>query len=375
MEITHCDITNIDNVFLQVSIAAASLSILLFVIGLVYVSLPACDDVNDPALTIVESGDREFRYVITQYQRTSTTDCHLPVCDLNLEREPVETVSLPERDRCQQVRDCVTICIKTRHRISLVARLVRSVQRYYPGTRIIVADEFYMENDDKMSPREWADLYDNIPIGLLTYKQTSPGVGLGRKMATMMATTKYVLVADDDFVFTEDTNIMTLVKALDTTDLTIASGDVGEPYRFDGAMRVVQYNDEIHFIIYPDVFYQYLGSGNECFACDITKNFFLAKRETILAKGSWDETRLFFEHEDFFLSMRKGRAKVAHCPNVRIRHGDSDTSLRKRRKLHFEEWSNHLKAKWQFQEYYYCKCPADYLQNDGCPQHLVLHGG
>ena len=359
--------------FLQVSIATACLTIRFF---LVHDPPPACPDVIDPDLTMVESGDQAFRYVITQYQRTSTPDCHLPVCDLNLEREPVKTISPSERDRCQQVRDCVTVCIKTRHRLSRVARLVRSIQRYYPGTRIIVADEFYMETDDKTFPREWLDLYDRIPMGLLTYKQTSPGVGLGRKIATLMASTKYVLVADDDFVFTEDTNIMTLVKALDTTDLTIASGAVDEPYRFDGAMRLVQYNEDIHLVFYPDVFYQYLGSGNECYTCDITKNFFLAKRETILAKGSWDETRLFFEHEDFFLSMRKGRAKVAHCPNVRVRHDDSDISLRNRRRVHFEEWTNHLKAKWQFQEYYYCKCPADYLENDGCRQHIgVLDGG
>ena len=361
--------------FLQVTITAAFLSILLFGFSVIFAPPPACDDVISPALITVESGNQTFRYSITQYQRTSTKDCHLPVCDLNLQREPVETVSLPERDRCQQVRDCVTVCIKTRHRISLVARLVRSVQRYYPGTRIIVADEFYMGNDDKTSPREWLDLYDIIPVGMLTYTQNSPGVGLGRKMATLMATTKYVLVADDDFVFTEDTNIMTLVKALDTTDLTIASGAVYEPYRFDGAMRVVQYNDVIHLVFYPDVFYQYLGGGNECYACDITKNFFLAKRETILAKGSWDETRLFFEHEDFFLSMRKGHAKVAHCPNVRIQHDSSHTFLRERRQLRYKEWTKHLMAKWQFQGYYYCKCPADYLENDACPQHnRVKHG-
>ena len=350
-------------------VSALCVSLFMVTRHLYYVQSPACPGVIDPALTKIESGEQAFRFVITQYQRTSTPDCHLPVCDLNLEREPVETVSLPERDRCQQVRDCVTVCITTRHRLSLVAGLVKSVQIFYPGTRIVVVDEFYMETDDKTFPREWLDIYDTMPIGLLTYKQNSPGVGLGRKMATLMATTKYVLVVDDDFVFTEDTNIMTLVKALDTTDLTIASGAVDEPYRFDGVMRVVSYNYDIHLVFYPGVFFEYLGSDNECFACDITKNFFLANRETILAKGSWDTTRLFFEHEDFFLSMRKGRAKVAHCPNVHIRHNDKDTSLRKRRKLHYKAWSNHLKVKWQFEEYYYCKYPAAYLECDYCLEH------
>ena len=39
------------------------------------------------------------------------------------------------------VSECVTLVVKTRYRLELAADLIISLQKHYPNTRVLVADE------------------------------------------------------------------------------------------------------------------------------------------------------------------------------------------------------------------------------------------
>lgn len=194
------------------------------------------------------------------------------------------------------------------------------------------------------------------------------GVGFGRQVAAQMAQSPYILVADDDFVVTEKTDLMKLVSVLSTTDTNIVGGVVNDKFPYDGAIRVVEDRSTLyrpHLAVYPGIFYEVVPCHRSCFMCDIIKNFFLADREAILKAGGWDISRLYYEHEDFFLQMRKQHLKVAHCSDVVIDHNTKDRTLAKQRTSYFQTWSKLLKIKWGFDDYYYCN-PSDYYHLHDC---------
>ncbi len=293
-----------------------------------------------------------------------TAGCILPACELNKDHTPVEILMEPT-DICERIQDCVTVTIKTKHRLQQVAQLIKSIHDFYPDTKIIVADEFYPEYE-RQSPLAWKQQYLKGPSGLVTYFQTRPGVGYGRHLAAQMATTKYVLVSDDDYIFTNRTYVDVLLRVLEQTDLSIAGGVVDDKYAFDGAIRVWQPNNKsAHLTVFPQVFHENLNRVENCFVSDIIKNFFLAKKDNILRAGGWDLDRMYYEHEDFFLQMRNKRLKVAHCPEVMVKHDTKDRKLADDRRKTFKRWSTSLKEKWGFSDYYYCDRSL-YFKSDGC---------
>ena len=70
--------------------------------------------------------------------------------------------------------------------------------------------------------------------------QVHAGVGYGRQMAARLAATPYILIADDDFVVTQKTNLRKLISVLSTTNVDIVGGAVDDKTLFDGIIRVVQ---------------------------------------------------------------------------------------------------------------------------------------
>lgn len=300
--------------------------------------------------------------LIAGYNHTKVPHCTSPPCVLNEGREPV-FMKYPKK-RCGQVKNCVTFTIKTRHRLHNVTSLIKSILTFFPESNIVVTDEF--NSNYTKAPREWFELYNKSPN--IVYLQTKTGVGFGRKLATMTAQTKYVLILDDDFLFTGKTNIQKLVDILENTDLKIIGGATDDRFPFDGAIRVWQEEPgerSAKLALFPHAFYGMVPCFKNCYVADLIKNFFLADREAILNAGSWDETREFYEHEDFFFQMRKSKLKVATCTDVIIHHDAHDRRLADYRMKTFSKWKHHLLSKWKLRSYFYCD-QKDYVKNIPC---------
>ena len=268
---------------------------------------------------------------------------------------------------CSCISQCVTVTVKTRNRLHLVVQLIKSAWQYYPNLRFVIVDEYDKTNGVNF-PKEWLDMVQET--NLITHLSTRPGVGFGRRLATLVAETPYVLISDDDFIFTEQTDLQKMLCILETTDIGIVGGVTDDGFPFDGLFKVHEdqrsSTSSAVLFVYPGVFYSYLPCFDNCRQADIIKNFFLADKSVILSAGSWDVFRLFFEHEDFFFQMRAAHVRVASCADIRVHHNTADRSLAVLRSNNYPQWRRHLLDKWLLSDYMYCFDKDSYLNNQYC---------
>ena len=270
----------------------------------------------------------------------------------------LQVASSRRQSHCREVTQCVTITIKTKGRLHWVKHLIESARQSYPNIKFVVADE--------LDPNAKDGYPEDLPSGVI-YVKMKPGIGFGRKMAVKLAETKYALIADYDFVFTKRTNLTKMVDLLERSNAAIVGGSVDDGAFFDGIFRVAdrctsggchpgQYN-------YAGAFYEQVPLFEHCYVADRVKNFFLADRQAVLAAGSWDTSRPFFEHEDFFVQMRSSGVTVAFCKDVQIHHNTTDRYLAGMR--HPMKWTmqKHFLDKWDFAGVYECSLQMYHAQS------------
>lgn len=316
-----------------------------------------------------------------QYKITSFTNHVIPptctsdfeACRLNEDRAPISSRPAA-RNGTVRVQDLVTLTIKTRHRYLEVEEFIRSVYKFYDKLPVVVMDEFNPNMSDK-SFAKWTRFVSETPT--VEHAQARPSVGYGRQLAARLARTPYVLIADDDYIFTEKANLDKLLKVLEETDADIVAGATSDKFRFAGAIRIAPEEGapkaRPHLALYPGIFHDRLPCFANCYVADIVKTFFLARRDVILAAGSWDATRPFYEHEDFFFQMRKARVKVAYCDDVIVNHVARTRTLAGLRHQHFDELKTSLQNKWQMSDYYLCQVPDTYTNSYICPPKKRKH--
>lgn len=270
-------------------------------------------------------------------------DCKASACGLNRGRTPVEFYTSP-KDSCRSVQECVTITIKTRHRYSAVQSQVASIERYYPGVSIVVMDEY--DPPDPTTYNVWLDYIKEKPR--ITYGQKEQGISIGRIEGLKTAKTKYVLISDDDFVFTDKTNISQLLHVIQHTDASIVGAPTDEGFTFQGAIRANQPSGTSlpNLAFYANVFHEYLPCFAGCYVADYFQNFFLVDREEILEGKSWDPHLKFVEHRDVFLQMRNRSLKAIYCDSVVVNHAIKDRSLRHMRKPFKKPLLEYTATKW-----------------------------
>ncbi|XP_074835129.1 beta-1,4 N-acetylgalactosaminyltransferase 2 isoform X1 [Carettochelys insculpta] len=118
----------------------------------------------------------------------------------------------PGADR--KISSLVTIATKTFLRYHKLRILIKSIRQFYPDIKIIVADD--SEVPEKIDE-------ENVEHYIMPFGK---GWFAGRNLAVSQVTTKYYLWIDDDYLFTENTNIEKLVEVLEGTNL-----DMNQPRR------------------------------------------------------------------------------------------------------------------------------------------------
>ena len=192
----------------------------------------------------------------------------------------------------------VTLIIKTFERPAHLRRLVESIRKYYPDIYIIIADD--SEKHDPIRNTE----YHVLPF--------DTGLSAGRNFLVSMVRTKYFILLDDDFYFTEETKIENFLWVMEESDLDMLGGMVKEGNElwnhfgsFDIKGRDVFYTDEV------------LDCGEYKLA-DIILNFFIGRTESFI-DIKWDDHLKTTEHFDFFYNL-KGKKKVGYFDGVTIGH-------------------------------------------------------
>jgi glycosyltransferase involved in cell wall biosynthesis len=193
----------------------------------------------------------------------------------------------------------ITFLIKTFRRPQCLNRLIASIRQFYPDARIIVVDD-----SGYRSSEVWVEKYIEAPFDI--------GLAAGRNMGVAACETPYIVILDDDFVFTAETDIFALVGALGK-----GFDIVGGALRENGKIR--------HYEGYyertgTDLTIR-LGAKGEHDGIalhDFVFNFFAARTKT-LCNHPWDDELKLAEHTAFFFA-HSPSLTIGYVPNVIVDH-------------------------------------------------------
>ncbi|XP_074835130.1 beta-1,4 N-acetylgalactosaminyltransferase 2 isoform X2 [Carettochelys insculpta] len=214
----------------------------------------------------------------------------------------------PGADR--KISSLVTIATKTFLRYHKLRILIKSIRQFYPDIKIIVADD--SEVPEKIDE-------ENVEHYIMPFGK---GWFAGRNLAVSQVTTKYYLWIDDDYLFTENTNIEKLVEVLEGTNLDMVGGSVnGNTYRFQLLYEQGEDSGCLHF---KGGFFHKLEGFPNCVVTSVVVNFFLAHTDKSRHVG-YDPLLQRVAHSEFFMD-GLGILYVGSCSDVVIAHQDRTPS-------------------------------------------------
>lgn len=196
----------------------------------------------------------------------------------------------------------LTALVKTFERPQMLRRLVDSVKRSYPDLRVVVVDD----------SREPGPLQG---VETITMPYDS-GLSAGRNEGVRHASTKYVLVLDDDFIFYRHTQLGPALAAMEREpEIDIMGGQVVNlpfyrrlPRSLEGPLYATTATPR-----------RPIGSSLAGFAVAAkVPNFFVARRDR-LALVPWDRRFRRIGHADFF-TRALGVLTTVYNPQLRCLH-------------------------------------------------------
>lgn len=190
-----------------------------------------------------------------------------------------------------------TVIMKTVNRKDATRRCINSLRKFV-RLPIIVVDDGKVDMTE-----EFKDVtYIKIPF--------DSGLSEGRNVAVSHVRTRYTLVVDDDFLFTEDIPLTYLKNMLENFDIVGGKLSDRGPYTAD-----MKYIDGVLHIC-EGLFNKY---NDYCYKTNRVLNLFLA-RTAFLRNNPWDPKRKLQEHTWWFATLTMVHAKIVYCSNFKISH-------------------------------------------------------
>jgi glycerol-3-phosphate cytidylyltransferase len=221
--------------------------------------------------------------------------------------------------------DRVSILIKSFRRKDSVDNLIKSIRKFYLTVPIIVVDD---------SGFEYNFDYDN---NIKTYNLPfDVGVSAGRNFGLEQIKTDYFVLCDDDFEFTEQTNLEEFFRIARLSNLDILGGLVYErnkPLMYYGNFEV---DNEDRSVKCVSGYTQH----NLYNTCDLIPQFFIGKTKKVKKYG-WDPELKTAEHSAFFFEHR-GTLSVGWTDRVSVEHtqtrNEDYSQYRQRGEYYFNYW-------------------------------------
>lgn len=229
----------------------------------------------------------------------------------------------------------VTFFIKTFERPSALYRLIKTICKYYENPIILIVDD----SKFPLCPDSFKKFCCR-----LTYHYAGYDVGLskGRNIGIDLIDTKYFLLLDDDFFFTNKTKVEVLYGLIEKHHFDILGFDF---YDYGICKRNFQgvYSQS------DAVLTSHIGlsSGNiqgiELY--DFVLNCFIGNT-AFFKLNQWDEyIKIGSEHDDFFFGIKSLKPKIAHTVSVSISHYPMVT----------KDYNNFRKSRFDFYFDYFLK--------------------
>ncbi|NUQ61891.1 MAG: glycosyltransferase [Pirellulales bacterium] len=234
------------------------------------------------------------------------------------------------------------IIVKSFMRQDSLLRFVRSVRRFYPTLPIRVVDD-----SSKMTPDgEAVKAAQGVTWHSMPFDSGLPG---GRNLAVRQSRAKYVVVCDDDYEFTTDTDLAALLLPLHASNIDLCGGlvrmDGKVAQNWCGRLSFQESRGKRTIRMRADRLVEEEIEGVRVYRTDITYNFFAARR-AVLAAYPWDERyKITCEHLDSFLTWKMAGVRVAYTVDCVCNHVHSgDAAYQQKRK---RNTSDLLLKKWQ----------------------------
>jgi glycosyltransferase involved in cell wall biosynthesis len=233
---------------------------------------------------------------------------------------------------CLKQPDDVTLLIKSFLRRECVDKLIKSIRERYPTIPIVVVDD-----SAKPGEKPWSFDYDeNIKTYNLPFDS---GLSAGRNHGVANIKTKYFVLLDDDFVFTDKTDLALMKSLLEEGDYDILGGAIREK----SGLR--EYNFKWHWEEKTGILgrekVQPLQKNIQVVDCIL--NFFIAKSDRI-RECPWDNSLKLSEHTAFFFDYRH-KLLVAYTSQFEIFHAQKKTHAYNLMRNRAKEYVKKMKAK------------------------------
>ncbi len=190
----------------------------------------------------------------------------------------------------------LTIVIKTFERPYAVKRLVRSIQRRYDQANILVV------NDSKNPAR-----LDGVENLIMPY---DTGISAGRNAALDRIQTRYLLLLDDDFVFSRRQKLGYLISQMKEHDsIDILGGRcIDLPFYILHGFQDIPVPSPAE----PKTPLNRMLGKNR--VVDKVQNYFIARTEA-LSRVRWNNDLKIMEHTEFFT---RARGRITDQPTERL---------------------------------------------------------
>ena len=226
----------------------------------------------------------------------------------------------------------LTKTMGTLDRWTIVQRFVTSVDRYFPGTAIHIASDSGQIIDRELllnSTTIDSETKDRLVIHDLP---EDSGLSHCRNALINQTRTPFFFIADDDFVFQEDSHLDLLLELISSHSyIDIIAGKIPEDIKtfHDYSGIFLYYNHTLELIndtpsdmidarVFPRKSPETIEI-NPCRQVDFVPNAFLGRTEAVNSVR-WDDQFKLAEHEDFFLRFGQANRTVFTCRYVSVHH-------------------------------------------------------
>jgi len=210
--------------------------------------------------------------------------------------------------------DIVTAIVTTFKRLDCLNKMITSLRLYYPKLKLIIGNQ--------------GEDFNVTDSNTTTIKLPEDcGLSYARNELVKQVNTEYTLLLDDDFVFTEKTNIEKLLEIfLAESNIKLVGGYLEQNNIIKKYNRLFFPHKD--FLVLADWDYlkeknlvEYQKINNNTFGyADLVYNFFIAKTD-ILKRYGWDDRhKIHSEHLAFFLNLYKNNVVCTFTPNTIIKH-------------------------------------------------------
>lgn len=204
--------------------------------------------------------------------------------------------------------DDVTVCMTAFRRPKKVVAQIESIRKFYPDLKIVVGD-----NGDEYPDLSFDSHTELFPLAF------DCGLAAARNATIAAARTKYVLIVDDDNIWTEATQVERLIDILESNPHIGIVGTWQHDTRYDDVtewqLNFESQGDSLLSRVSREPI-TFTPNGTPFRKCDAVLNFAMA-RHKVFGDCPWNNRLKLAEHWEFYYRLKQqGKWSVAYCPWV-----------------------------------------------------------